>query len=136
MSPKPTTSSSTERSVGPAPRDRRWPRWVYGHGGEPDYRFSFANERTFLAWIRTALALLAAGVAVDVVDLDLDDSAQRGLAGLLVALGLVASVLAWFRWAGAERAMRRGGALPSFGLVAATTLCVTLLVAATILVGL
>jgi putative membrane protein len=31
---------------------------------EPDYRFTLANERTFLAWIRTALALIAGGVAV------------------------------------------------------------------------
>jgi putative membrane protein len=34
-------------------------------GQEPDYRFSLANERTFLAWIRTALAILASGVALD-----------------------------------------------------------------------
>lgn len=33
-------------------------------GTEPDYRFTLANERTFLAWIRTALALIAGGVAV------------------------------------------------------------------------
>ena len=44
---------------------RRRPGWVYGRGHEPDVRFSLANERTFLAWIRTALALLAAGVALD-----------------------------------------------------------------------
>ena len=31
---------------------------------EPDYRFTLANERTFLAWERTALGLLAAAVAV------------------------------------------------------------------------
>jgi hypothetical protein len=35
-----------------------------GDEQEPDYRFTFANERTFLAWIRTALALIAGGVAV------------------------------------------------------------------------
>ena len=33
-------------------------------GEEPDYRFTLANERTFLAWIRTALALIAGGVAL------------------------------------------------------------------------
>ena len=33
-------------------------------GQDPDYRFSFANERTFLAWVRTALALLAGSVAI------------------------------------------------------------------------
>jgi uncharacterized membrane protein YidH (DUF202 family) len=28
-------------------------------GREPDHRFTLANERTFLAWMRTSLALLA-----------------------------------------------------------------------------
>ena len=50
-------------------RAERWPRWVYGGGTEPDARFTFANERTFLAWIRTALALLAGGVALDSIPL-------------------------------------------------------------------
>ena len=47
------------------PVPRRFPRRVYGVGTEPDARFSLANERTFLAWIRTALALIAAGVALE-----------------------------------------------------------------------
>ena len=94
---------------------KRWPGFVYDEGEEPDYRFSFANERTFLAWIRTALALLAAGVAVDVVDLSLSDSAQHTLAVLLVVTGLVTALASWARWALSERAMRRREALPSFG---------------------
>lgn len=93
----------------------RWPGWVYGAGEEPDYRFSFANERTFLAWIRTSLALLAASVAVDVVDLDMSDAVRRALAGLLVVLGVFSAVVAWVRWAAAERAIRRRHPLPSFG---------------------
>jgi putative membrane protein len=92
---------------------KRWPGWVYAAGSEPDVRFSFANERTFLAWIRTALALLAAGVAVDAFDLDLADRTQRGLAALLVVLGLLCAVASWVRWAMAERAMRRGEPLPA-----------------------
>ncbi|MFS3130726.1 YidH family protein [Nocardioides sp. Bht2] len=96
--------------------DRRWPRSVYAEGTEPDYRFSFANERTFLAWIRTALALLVAGVAVDVVDLSLSDATQKALAVLLVAAGLLTTVAAWLRWASAERAVRRAEPLPSFGI--------------------
>ena len=47
--------------------ERRWPRQVYAVGNEPDPRFTFANERTFLAWIRTALGFLAAGVAIAAV---------------------------------------------------------------------
>ncbi|WP_203336295.1 DUF202 domain-containing protein [Nocardioides limicola] len=105
---------------------KRWPGWVYAEGTEPDYRFSFANERTFLAWLRTALALLAAGVAVDVVPLDLDEPVRRGLAALLVGLGLLAAVAAWLRWAAAERAMRRRQPLPSFGFAGVLTLCLVL----------
>ena len=96
-------------------RQRR-PRWVYGSGREPDYRFSFANERTFLAWIRTALALVAGGVAVDAVDLDMSDALQRGLAALLVCSGLVCAVASWLRWARSERAMRHEEPLPDFSL--------------------
>ena len=92
---------------------KRWPDWVYAAGSEPDARFSFANERTFLAWIRTALALVAAGVAVDAFDLALPDRAQRGLAALLVLLGLLCAVASWVRWAQAERAMRHQEPLPT-----------------------
>lgn len=102
----------------------RWPGWVYRTGEEPDYRFSFANERTFLAWIRTSLALLAAGVALDAVDLSLADRTQRALAAALVTLGLFSAVASWFRWARAERAMRRSDPLPAFGLGAVFTLVV------------
>ena len=49
---------------GPA-RRQRWPARVYGTGAEPDYRFSLANERTFLAWLRTSMALVAGAVALD-----------------------------------------------------------------------
>ena len=90
----------------------RWPRWVYGSGDEPDYRFSFANERTFLAWIRTALALIAGGVALDAIDLSMPAAAQRALAVALVLIGLLCALAAWLRWASAERAMRRQSPLP------------------------
>lgn len=93
--------------------DRRWPGWVYGSGEEPDPRFSFANERTFLAWLRTALALMAAGVAVDAFDLRISATVQQFLAVVLVLLGLLAAVAAYTRWARAERAMRRGDPLPA-----------------------
>lgn len=98
--------------------DKRWPDWVYGEGEEPDYRFSLANERTFLAWLRTALALVAAGVAVDVVDLGMGEGVKRALAGVLLILGGLSSVLAWLRWSRSERAMRRGEPLPALGVAA------------------
>lgn len=111
----------------------RWPGWVYGAGEEPDYRFSFANERTFLAWIRTSLALLAAGVALDVVDLSLAEAVERVLALTLVGLGVLAAAIAWVRWALAERAIRRREPLPSAG--AGVVLAVVLVVIGVILLG-
>lgn len=112
-----------------APRDRR-PAWVYREGEEPDYRFTFANERTFLAWIRTALALLAAGVAVDAVDLPMSDMLQQLLPAVIVALALVCSLLAWSRWARAERAMRKQAPLP--GSVVSAVMAMTLVLVAVI----
>ena len=104
-------SEEQSRTSGP----QRWPRWVYEAGDEPDARFSFANERTFLAWVRTALALLAAGVALDAVPLPIPGVVQTLLAAAFVLLGLTCAVASWVRWARAERAMRRGEPLPSVG---------------------
>jgi putative membrane protein len=92
---------------------RRWPNQVYGRGEEPDPRFSFANERTFLAWIRTGLALLATGVALEGLTVPADDTARRLLVTILVALGAIASGAAFVRWARAELALRESRPLPS-----------------------
>ena len=89
---------------------------------EPDYRFTLANERTFLAWIRTALALLAAGVALDSLAVGLTASTQVLLTVGLVALGLVVAAASWFRWARAERALRTHGPLPALHLAAVLAL--------------
>ena len=83
---------------------------MYRTGTEPDPRFTFANERTFLAWIRTALALIVAGVAVRAIH---PGAAGRAVAALLVALGVGAAVQALGRWAVSERALRRGRPLPA-----------------------
>ncbi len=91
----------------------RWPSSVYGHGHEPDPRFSLANERTFLAWIRTALALVAGAAAVDALPLPLPGTVQHLLAGALALAGLLTAGAAWRGWARTERAMREGSSLPS-----------------------
>lgn len=96
----------------------RWPAWVYAEGEEPDYRFSLANERTFLAWLRTTLALIAAGVAVSVIDIGVSDALARVLSALLLALGVITPAAAFARWAMAERALRHEGPLPTLGLLA------------------
>ncbi len=77
-------------------------------GKSPDYRFTLANERTFLAWIRTALTFMAAAVGLD----QLTDS--MSLKVLIIALALTAALLACYayhRWAGNEKAMRHEQAL-------------------------
>ncbi len=94
----------------------RWPKWVYGEGEEPDYRFSFANERTFLAWIRTALALLAGGVALDAINVSMPAELQVAISALLLVAGVACAVVSWVRWATAERAMRRRTPLPASNL--------------------
>jgi putative membrane protein len=108
---------------------RRWPGWVYDEGEEPDYRFTFANERTFLAWIRTSLALLAGGVAVDAFDLSMPATLQRVLAALLSLLALVCAVASFLRWARAERAMRHGAPIggPSLSVIVAVGLALVAL---------
>jgi putative membrane protein len=95
------------------PDDRRFPRGVYTRGSEPDARFSLANERTFLAWVRTALALLAGGVALEALDLPVEPHLRLAASVLLLALGIAAPVQAWFGWARAERALRERRPLPA-----------------------
>ena len=93
--------------------DARRPRWLFGVGSEPDARFSLANERTFLAWIRTALALLAGGVALEALELPIDAVWSHTAAIILVTLGVVAPAWAWLGWARSERAVRTSTPLPA-----------------------
>ncbi|MBB4934307.1 putative membrane protein [Lipingzhangella halophila] len=76
-------------------------------GAEPDYRFTLANERTFLAWIRTALALIAGSVAVlHLVPLDWAPVMRMVVGLALAGLAVVISVHAPLRWIRVQRAMR------------------------------
>ena len=78
---------------------------------EIDVRFSYANERTFLAWNRTALALIATGVAATQLLPKFDVTFGRRLLGLpLIALGAVLALTSYSHWQANERAMRRGRA--------------------------
>jgi putative membrane protein len=80
---------------------------------EPDYRFTLANERTFLAWQRTALGLLAGAVAVVQFAPELAvPGARRTLGVLLAALATVTAGVGIRRWVQVDRAMRVGGPLP------------------------
>jgi putative membrane protein len=88
---------------------------VYRVGVEPDPRFSFANERTTLAWLRTALALIAAGVSVEVFLDQLSGVVRRSVAVTLLLLGVACSVGAFRRWMRNERALRDRRPLPGTG---------------------
>ena len=94
-------------------------------GVEPDYRFTLANERTFLAWVRTSLALAAGGLGV--IQL-LPDLAGRELLGIgLLALSLVTAASSYRRWALNESAMRTDEPLPATHLPIVLTVGTVLL---------
>ena len=77
-------------------------------------RFSYANERTFLAWNRTALALVTAGLAITQLLPAFDLPGGRRIIGLpLIALGTLTAFLSYRHWLENERAMREGKPLPS-----------------------
>ena len=82
-------------------------------GHTPDYRFSLANERTFLAWIRTGLALVAGGLACAQFLPPLPIEHLREIIAIsLLVLGAVVALRAVDHWARTERAMRLGEELP------------------------
>ncbi len=83
-------------------------------GTEPDPRFTFANERTFLAWSRTALALVVAGLGViQLLPPFPGVPVGRHLLGVpLIVLGAVSAVVAYAEWVRNDRALRRGKPLP------------------------
>jgi putative membrane protein len=78
-----------------------------------DYRFSLANERTFLAWNRTALALVAGGLAVVQLLDEVEPAALRRALGIpMVLLGGLLAALSFSRWDRNERAMEHDQRLP------------------------
>jgi putative membrane protein len=80
---------------------------------EPDVRFTYANERTFLAWNRTALALVATGIAATQLLPEFHVSGGRRILGLpLIALGALVAVTSYLHWKANQRAMRQGRSLP------------------------
>lgn len=103
--PAPVTMTTSENMQRPA--------WQL-QGKEPDYRFSLANERTFLAWVRTALALLAGAVLLDQVSVKFpghDYVAYLAIFSSVTAAAMF--LLAFLRWKSNEIAMRHDRPLPT-----------------------
>ncbi len=104
---------------------RRFPAVVFRHGADPDARFTLANERTFLAWIRTALALVAGGVALELLGLHLHAGLRLAASLDLIIAGTLTPLLAWVGWMRTERALRTDLPLPGSFLGAALAIAVT-----------
>jgi putative membrane protein len=89
-----------------------WRTRLHRVGSAPDPRFSFANERTFLAWNRTALALIGAGLAAAQL-LNFGLSEARRVIGLpLIVFGATLAIAGVSRWRASELAMRLSTPLP------------------------
>ena len=94
-------------------------------GIDPDVRFSYANERTFLAYNRTALALVTAGLAVTQLLPPFDVPGGRRMIGLpLIAMGTLIAVASLYQWRRNEQAMRLGRPLPKSILPVLVTIVV------------
>src|ERR671930_1382686 len=84
-------------------------------GEEPDERFTLANERTYLAWIRTSLALIGGGLAAGQL-LEFQSTAARLIVALPpIVLGAALALTSYRRWEANQRALRLGQPLPAAG---------------------
>src|SRR5215218_914670 len=105
--------------------------------GHPDYRYTLANERTLLAWLRTGLALVAGGIAIATYAPDLGISWGSGAVAIaLVLIGLGTALAGYRRWRANEEAIQDDRALPESqvpGIMAAAVAVVAVVVA--VLVG-
>jgi putative membrane protein len=111
-----------------------------GQGTEPDPRFTFANERTFLAWSRTALALVVAGLGVVQLlpPFPRVPWGRHVLGVPLIVFGAVVAVVAYREWGRSQRAMRLGQPLPRSvmpWLLAAVITAIAVIAAVVVLVS-
>ncbi|MGF1772542.1 DUF202 domain-containing protein [Vibrio wakamikoensis] len=113
----------------PCPKKSPWRE----EGNAPDYRFSLANERTYLAWIRTSLALLAGAIALDQLTPELSNPLVRLLLSCFLCLcsGAV-GIYAYRRWSRNEQAMRLNQELQytsNMKIISTTILVLTFIIA-------
>lgn len=81
-----------------------------GPGADP--RYTLANERTFLAWTRTALGLLAAAAGLLAIDLPWPQWAVQGIASLLAIVAGISACNAWIRWRRVQEAIVHDRPIP------------------------
>lgn len=113
-----------EHGAAPGPRS---PHAVYDRGTDPDPLYTLANERTYLAWLRLAVTLLAGAVAVDRLFFQHPGDSSKVLAMALVVMTVGVCALGVSRWWTSELALRQRRPLPGFGgplLVVIATLLV------------
>jgi inner membrane protein YidH len=109
------------------------PNWTpFRSGEDPDPRFTLANERTYLAWMRTATAFVASGLGLEAFGGDLLAPAiHSAMAALLLVAGGVIAIASFVHWISAERALRADRTLPV--PVMAPVVGVVLIICATVL---
>jgi putative membrane protein len=113
-------------------RQHLFPQDPRSVGNDPDYRFTLANERTFLAWVRTALALAAAGLAAVTVLEELPGEEVLGIG--LLGLSFLTASTAYRRWALNERAMRLDEPLPPSRLPMLMAGCVAIVAVVSVVI--
>jgi putative membrane protein len=112
------------------------PWWQVGK--EPDYRYSLANERTFLAWVRTALGMLAGALAVAQLATSVPQALRLTIALSLALLATGVSTASFWQWRERQRRMRLGMPLGRTRMLPAVTfslMALGLLVAAVIVIA-
>ena len=91
-----------------------------------DVQLSFANERTFLAWERTALGLITAGLAITQLLPSFDFPGGRRLIGLpLIGLGILIGAVSYLEWHRNQDAIRHDRPLPPSRLPLIVAIVVT-----------
>lgn len=77
-----------------------------------DPQTALSNERTFLSWIRTSLALVVTGVALVAFDLPIPMGWRVAAGGVFGVLGVIAAAQAWLGWHHTDRELSQGAPVP------------------------
>jgi len=98
-------------------------------GTEPDARYTFANERTFLAWSRTSLALIVGGLAIAQLLPPFPGIpwGRHVIGTPLILLGGAVSVISYLEWKASQRALRHGEPLPRSRLPQILAIAITVI---------